>query len=127
MAQRNSRMILLLFSLATMFCLVTSDTYGPKRLSCCVEYQKQPIPFNNIKGYKLQSSLEMCHMDAIIFYTIRNIKVCATIKDAWVQKALGFLSEKLKKMTNSKNVMDKPLHHAGFFHKNTTSPNESSE
>uniref|UniRef100_A0AAY5L5M0 Chemokine interleukin-8-like domain-containing protein n=1 Tax=Esox lucius TaxID=8010 RepID=A0AAY5L5M0_ESOLU len=90
MAPRYLNVILLLCSLVTMFCQGTREIY-PRKLYCCVEYQQQPIPIQNIKGYKMQSSTEVCHIDAIIFYTIKNYKVCANIKDNWVKQALDHL------------------------------------
>ncbi|NP_001290641.1 chemokine (C-C motif) ligand 20 precursor [Esox lucius] len=108
MAPRYLNVILLLCSLVTMFCQGTREIY-PRKLYCCVEYQQQPIPIQNIKGYKMQSSTEVCHIDAIIFYTIKNYKVCANIKDNWVKQALDHLSKKLKKLSSENSVMENPL------------------
>uniref|UniRef100_A0AAZ3QRF6 Chemokine interleukin-8-like domain-containing protein n=1 Tax=Oncorhynchus tshawytscha TaxID=74940 RepID=A0AAZ3QRF6_ONCTS len=90
MAPTYLETILLLCCVGIMFSS-TSAAYGPRRLYCCVEYQEKPIPNQQIKGYKLQSSKEVCNIDAIIFYTLKNKKVCATVKDEWVRKALARL------------------------------------
>ncbi|XP_035644676.1 C-C motif chemokine 20-like [Oncorhynchus keta] len=109
MAPTYLETILLLCCVVTMFSS-TSASYGPRRLYCCVEYQEKPVPDQQIKGYKLQSSKEVCNIDAIIFYTLKNKKVCATVKDEWVRKALARLSAELKKMSSSKTVTGKPPH-----------------
>ncbi|XP_038819156.1 C-C motif chemokine 20-like [Salvelinus namaycush] len=107
MAPTYLETILLLCCLVTMFSS-TSAAYGPRRLYCCVEYQEKPVPYQQIKGYQLQSSTEVCNIDAIIFYTVKNKKVCATVKDEWVRKALALLSSKLKKMSSSNTVTGNP-------------------
>ncbi|XP_066538174.1 C-C motif chemokine 20 [Hoplias malabaricus] len=76
-----------------------SDAYGPLNHACCVKYTRTPLSFNVIKGYIEQSSREVCRIDAIIFLTKRNKKVCASTEDEWVKHALKFLSEKMKKMS----------------------------
>ncbi|XP_041697248.1 C-C motif chemokine 20 [Coregonus clupeaformis] len=98
MASRYLDTILLLCCIVTMLSS-TSAAYGPRKLYCCVEYQEKPIPYQQIKGYKQQSYKEVCNNDAIIFYTVKNKKVCASIKDEWVRTALAHLSSKLKKMS----------------------------
>ncbi|XP_060777746.1 C-C motif chemokine 20 [Neoarius graeffei] len=84
--------------LLCMFCL-TTDAYGPMNHACCVKYTRTPLDFNLIKGFAEQSSREVCRIDAIIFLTKRNKKVCASAKDEWVRNVLGRLSAKMKKIS----------------------------
>ncbi|KAI4891432.1 hypothetical protein NFI96_018615 [Prochilodus magdalenae] len=67
------------------------DTYGPLNHACCVQYTRNPVAFNLIKGYIEQSSRDVCRIDAIIFLTKHNRKVCATPTDDWVRRALARL------------------------------------
>uniref|UniRef100_A0A4W5JRY0 Chemokine interleukin-8-like domain-containing protein n=1 Tax=Hucho hucho TaxID=62062 RepID=A0A4W5JRY0_9TELE len=81
---------ILLCCVVTMFSS-TSAAYGPRKLYCCVEFQEKPVPYKQIIGYKQQSYKEVCNNDAIIFYTTKSKKVCASIKDEWVRTALARL------------------------------------
>uniref|UniRef100_A0A8C8BUF3 Chemokine interleukin-8-like domain-containing protein n=1 Tax=Oncorhynchus tshawytscha TaxID=74940 RepID=A0A8C8BUF3_ONCTS len=98
--KRYLETILLLCCIVTMFSS-TSAAYGPRKLYCCVEFQEKPVPYTQIIGYKQQSYKEVCNNDAIIFYTTKNKKVCASIKDEWVRTALVRLSSKLKKISTA--------------------------
>ncbi|XP_054888599.1 C-C motif chemokine 20 [Poeciliopsis prolifica] len=69
---------------------------------CCTRHSKQPVPFENIKGYREQSTLEHCRISAIIFYTINNQEICASPNDNWVKEALDLLSSKLKAMSQKR-------------------------
>ncbi|KAG5847297.1 hypothetical protein ANANG_G00124530 [Anguilla anguilla] len=74
----------------------SASAFGPLNHACCVKYTVKPLPFNSIKGFVEQSSREICRIDAIIFYTIRDKKVCASAKDEWVKQYLLRLSSKMK-------------------------------
>ncbi|KAJ8270384.1 hypothetical protein GJAV_G00113820 [Gymnothorax javanicus] len=95
MFQRNLIVAVLLGSLLSISRQSTS-AFGPMNHACCVKYTVKPLPFNSIKGYVEQSSKEICRIDAIIFYTVRDKKVCASAKDRWVKQYLLLLSNKLK-------------------------------
>nr|XP_015812679.2 C-C motif chemokine 20 [Nothobranchius furzeri]XP_054595104.1 C-C motif chemokine 20 [Nothobranchius furzeri] len=69
--------------------------------ACCTRYNRKPVPFTRIKGYREQTAQENCRIEAIIFYTINHYEVCATKQDEWVKNALLFLSTKLKKMSKA--------------------------
>ncbi|KAG7526361.1 C-C motif chemokine 20-like [Solea senegalensis] len=69
--------------------------------ACCTRYNRKPVPFQRIKGFREQTMKENCHMEAIIFYTVKNNEVCATQRDEWVRKTLELLSSKLKKMSKA--------------------------
>ncbi|XP_058503559.1 C-C motif chemokine 20 [Solea solea] len=69
--------------------------------ACCTRYNRKPVPFQRIKGFREQTMKENCHMEAIIFYTVKNNEICATRRDEWVRKTLELLSSKLKKMSKA--------------------------
>ncbi|XP_048845314.1 C-C motif chemokine 20 [Brienomyrus brachyistius] len=102
-----------LATIALSVCLLvqffqSGEAYRPLNHACCVKYTRRPLPFRLIKGYVVQSSLEVCRIDAIIFVTMKNHKVCASPEDDWVKTAIFCLSEKIDGMTNSGEV-DDPL------------------
>ncbi|XP_068557515.1 C-C motif chemokine 20-like [Cebidichthys violaceus] len=69
--------------------------------ACCTSYNRRPVPFQRIKGYREQTSRESCHIEAIIFYTVKKKEICATRRDEWVRKILELLSSKLKKISKT--------------------------
>ncbi|XP_016124748.1 C-C motif chemokine 20-like [Sinocyclocheilus grahami] len=77
----------------------TPVAYGPLNYACCVKYTHNPLPFGVIKGFMEQKSTEVCRIDAIIFLTKNNKKVCASTKDQWVRAALARLRSKIEKLT----------------------------
>ncbi|XP_070775616.1 C-C motif chemokine 17-like [Enoplosus armatus] len=104
--------------------------------ACCTRYNRKPVPFQRIKGYREQTTTENCRIEAIIFYTVKKNEVCATRKDEWVRKTLEFLSSKLKKMSKAGSAagetqMGKRVHSSfkdgsgSFFSTTETSPNST--
>ncbi|KAK7159565.1 hypothetical protein R3I94_005799 [Phoxinus phoxinus] len=81
----------------------TPAAYGPLNYACCVKYTRNPLPFGVIKGFIEQSSREVCRIDAIIFFTKNNKKVCATVEDKWVKAALAHLRSKITKLTDKRS------------------------
>ncbi|KAK9979061.1 hypothetical protein ABG768_012507 [Culter alburnus] len=79
----------------------TPAAYGPLNYACCVKYTRTPLPFKLIKGFIEQSSREVCRIDAIIFFTKNNKKVCASVKDEWVRASLALLRSKITKLTDN--------------------------
>ncbi|KAM7379167.1 hypothetical protein PAMP_004737 [Pampus punctatissimus] len=69
--------------------------------ACCTRYNRKPVPFHRIKGYREQTIFENCRIEAIIFYTVRKYEICVTRKDEWVRKTLELLSSKLKNMSKT--------------------------
>ncbi|XP_062261274.1 C-C motif chemokine 20-like [Platichthys flesus] len=81
-----------------LLCFILGLLSPAPATSCCTSYNRKPVPFQRIKGYKEQTIKENCNMEAIIFYTIKNA-ICVTRRDAWVKKNLKLLSSKLKSMS----------------------------
>ncbi|KAA8587234.1 hypothetical protein FQN60_016096, partial [Etheostoma spectabile] len=59
--------------------------------ACCTRYNRKPVPFQRIKGFREQTTKENCHIEAIIFYTVKKHEICATRRDEWVRKTLELL------------------------------------
>ncbi|XP_041805754.1 C-C motif chemokine 17-like [Chelmon rostratus] len=77
--------------------------------ACCTRYNRKPVPFQRIKGYREQTTKENCRLEAIIFYTIKKNEICATRKDEWVRKNLELLSSKLKLMSKAGSAAGETL------------------
>ncbi|XP_040000115.1 C-C motif chemokine 20 isoform X2 [Xiphias gladius] len=94
--------ILLYFILGLLFPAPATCSHMNK--VCCTRYNRKPVPFQLIKGYREQSTRENCRMEAIIFYTVKKNLICATWRDEWVRKTLDLLSSKLKKMSKARSA-----------------------
>ncbi|XP_060940998.1 C-C motif chemokine 20-like [Limanda limanda] len=81
-----------------LLCFILGLLSPAPATSCCTSYNRKPVPFQLIKGYREQTIKENCNMEAIIFYTLKNA-ICVTRRDAWVKKTLKLLSSKLKRMS----------------------------
>ncbi|KAL4624745.1 C-C motif chemokine 20-like [Arapaima gigas] len=101
MTQKNVIIAVLLFCCVLSTFFYTASTYGPLNHACCVKYTHKPLPFHIIKGFIEQSSAEVCRIDAIIFLTVKNRKICASTEDNWVKAILSCLSNKLTEMASN--------------------------
>uniref|UniRef100_A0A3Q2DDH2 Chemokine interleukin-8-like domain-containing protein n=1 Tax=Cyprinodon variegatus TaxID=28743 RepID=A0A3Q2DDH2_CYPVA len=68
---------------------------------CCTSYSNKVVHFHHIRGYRMQSNLENCHINAIIFYTTSNHEICANPKDEWVKDTLKRLRKPLEKQVKN--------------------------
>ncbi|XP_029309666.1 C-C motif chemokine 20-like [Cottoperca gobio] len=75
--------------------------------ACCTRYNRKPVPFQRIKGFKEQTTQENCNIEAIIFYTVKKNEICVTRKDEWVRRILELLSSKLKNMSKTDSAAGK--------------------
>ncbi|XP_051989386.1 C-C motif chemokine 20-like [Xyrauchen texanus] len=98
----------------------TPAAYGPLNYACCVKYTRKALPFGVIKGFIQQSSREVCRIDAIIFFTKRNKKVCASVEDGWVRSALAHLKAKINKLSMSGSQRHLNVQMKTLIHTSTT-------
>ncbi|NWV44847.1 CCL5 protein, partial [Daphoenositta chrysoptera] len=66
---------------------VSLNIYGP----CCVEYITRPLPLSRVVKYEHTGS--HCSPPAVIFTTIKDKLVCASLKEKWVQDIMNQLKE----------------------------------
>ncbi|XP_032387783.1 C-C motif chemokine 26 [Etheostoma spectabile] len=88
--------------------------------ACCTRYNRKPVPFQRIKGFREQTTKENCHIEAIIFYTVKKHEICATRRDEWVRKTLELLSSKLRKMSRPGSAAGERNREAGGSFGSTT-------
>ncbi|KAF4117698.1 C-C motif chemokine 20a.3 [Onychostoma macrolepis] len=65
-------------------------------LSCCRKYTKAQIPMAIIKGYSIQDVTRHCHIDAVIFHTIRGRNICTDPSKDWVMENVRVLRQKVQ-------------------------------
>ncbi|XP_068594349.1 C-C motif chemokine 20a.3 [Cebidichthys violaceus] len=73
-------------------CLLTTDA-STGHYGCCRSYMTTRIPFRKIKGYSVQTITETCHINAIIFHTMKG-KACVNPALGWVMQYVHLLGTK---------------------------------
>ncbi|KAF7649153.1 hypothetical protein LDENG_00146150 [Lucifuga dentata] len=105
-----TRVVFNLTTIALCFVLILLSPAPAARFrssrACCTRYNRKPVPFEIIKGYREQTIRENCRLEAIIFYTVMKMEICTTRRDEWVRKTLQMLSSKLKKMSKVSSAAD---------------------
>ncbi|XP_067850840.1 C-C motif chemokine 20-like [Heptranchias perlo] len=104
MTALRNLVVAVLFSLLVLNLLSSPVSTFTSNEECCVKYSMRPLPLRLISGYVEQQSNELCHIDAIIFYTVRGRAVCANPDNRWVKIAMRFLSKKLEKMSQEEQA-----------------------
>uniref|UniRef100_A0A8C6VEB9 C-C motif chemokine n=1 Tax=Naja naja TaxID=35670 RepID=A0A8C6VEB9_NAJNA len=61
------------------------------RALCCFNYIKRPIPQRNLRSFEHTSA--RCSMQAVVFITHVNRKMCADPNEQWVQDRVKYLSQ----------------------------------
>ncbi|XP_041126745.1 C-C motif chemokine 20-like [Polyodon spathula] len=99
MSNRSLLKYVLILSFILSILIDQASAFGPQKYDCCINYTRKPVPIGFIKGYMEQSSLKVCRIDAIVFVTVQDKKVCASSKDDWVKSAMRRLSYRLKQLS----------------------------
>ncbi|XP_039364117.1 C-C motif chemokine 3-like [Mauremys reevesii] len=60
---------------------------------CCFTYTSQQIPRGLVTDYFVTSS--MCAQPAVVFITKKDRKICTNPKDAWVQKYVNDMKQRV--------------------------------
>ncbi|KAL2085715.1 hypothetical protein ACEWY4_019035 [Coilia grayii] len=86
-------------------CLVSGlffATLGRGKVSttCCLRTSQRVIPLKNIKDYHMQR-VGLCPVDAVVFTTVKGIKLCLDPKNLWVIKAVKYLDSKKNRGTTA--------------------------
>ncbi|XP_068427467.1 C-C motif chemokine 20a.3 [Clinocottus analis] len=85
---------LMLLSACLLASYASAVPYG-----CCQRYMTAKIPFKRIKGYSVQTDKEMCHINAIIFHTMKG-KACTDPALPWVMDYVDRLRNKAHMVHN---------------------------
>ncbi|XP_078522026.1 C-C motif chemokine 20-like [Lissotriton helveticus] len=77
-------------------------------LDCCYSHTKKPLRLKVISSFTVQSSSDVCDMDAIIFHTKKRFNVCANPEDKWVKRILKALRKGTKKSKGRRGPRKSP-------------------
>ncbi|KAI1882745.1 hypothetical protein AGOR_G00238100 [Albula goreensis] len=76
------------------------------RGSCCLNYSKgsdlKKIPLNAIKEYRIQEVTGNCHIQAVLFVTVKGQRICANPRAKNVKRLLKNLRKRKNKTQDSR-------------------------
>ncbi|KAJ8011593.1 hypothetical protein DPEC_G00059860 [Dallia pectoralis] len=93
MAQMRAPVIALLVVLAVGLFANSEAQKG-----CCTRYSIGRMPIDRIRGYSIQTIKNHCNIDAIIFHTIQQRKVCVDPAKDWVMVYIRNLRENAERL-----------------------------
>ncbi|ALE14726.1 F15 [Felid gammaherpesvirus 1] len=88
------RNLLLVALVIVLFFLCCGETYSSDSSDCCLRHSTRPIPFKVLQSYQHQLPTIGCHLNAIVFYTVKRRTICANPGDKWVRLAMKFIDKK---------------------------------
>ncbi|KAJ8262949.1 hypothetical protein COCON_G00154060 [Conger conger] len=82
--------------LLCLFCC-SSLIQGELALDCCLKVGHNPIPKSIVKRYEKQVKGQGCNIDAVVFTSMQNFKLCAPADQSWVKALMINVDRKLKR------------------------------
>ncbi|KAG5847300.1 hypothetical protein ANANG_G00124560 [Anguilla anguilla] len=95
MAQFNLSPVCLLLLLSLSLFSMQADA------ACCTTYSQRKLPEKLVKGFSIQDNRGQCHINAVIFLTLKGRKVCADPTKDWVMERIKQLRNTVKEMTKN--------------------------
>ncbi|XP_041753000.1 C-C motif chemokine 4 [Coregonus clupeaformis] len=93
--------LLLLFT-TTLLMSTTSAQAGGPVIPCCMEIKGTTVHRDKIKFYYLQDTA-MCNIKAVMFVTVKGIRICSDPSNPWAKKTMQYLNKKNKPHTPQKH------------------------
>ncbi|XP_043927385.1 C-C motif chemokine 20-like [Protopterus annectens] len=66
-------------------------------ISCCKSIRNKPFPIHKLENFTFQTKDSHCRIEAIVFDTVCNKKVCGNPKNTWVRQAIKVLQGRVEK------------------------------
>ncbi|XP_030015835.1 C-C motif chemokine 2-like isoform X1 [Sphaeramia orbicularis] len=84
---------LTLFSLLLVTILVSSVASQGGIASCCRTTSNTQIHRDRLKSYYIQYP-PTCHLHAVVFTTVKNVRICADPEKVWTKTSMAYLDGK---------------------------------
>ncbi|XP_041923580.1 C-C motif chemokine 2-like isoform X2 [Alosa sapidissima] len=94
------RMICLCIATGLLFATLGRGIPTP----CCQETTNTVLRQSNIVGYHRQGGV-VCPVEAVVFTTVKGIRVCSSPKKHWVKKALRYIDLKKQQATTQASTV----------------------
>ncbi|XP_032874371.1 C-C motif chemokine 19-like [Amblyraja radiata] len=76
------------FLLCTALFHLSQARWGNDAMDCCLEVSHKVIPRKIVAAYKVQGSNSGCRIQAVVFVTVKNRKLCAPHDARWVKNLM---------------------------------------
>ncbi|XP_035615392.1 C-C motif chemokine 20-like [Oncorhynchus keta] len=104
MAQIRAPVIVLLVLLTVgLFAVEVSAAKQGFPRGCCTSYSQGRIDIPLIRGFSVQTVIDGCNIDAIIFHTVRGRFPCVDPTKGWVMKAVRKLRERAEQLKKKRS------------------------
>ncbi|XP_049319124.1 chemokine (C-X-C motif) ligand 32b, duplicate 1 isoform X2 [Astyanax mexicanus] len=80
---------------ALLLTAILCQETGPVGKCKCLRTSNTVLQVQRVKSYYVQKS-GLCHVDAVVFTTVRGIAVCSDPKKPWVKKAMTVVDARTK-------------------------------
>ncbi|XP_018596644.1 C-C motif chemokine 17-like [Scleropages formosus] len=81
--------------LLLLLCFTAVHSSGPVQ-TCCLKTTDTILPLSKIAGYYSQKA-GLCPVDAVVFVTVKNVKICSPPNKLWVKRAVKYFGSKKTK------------------------------
>nr|XP_015216590.1 PREDICTED: monocyte chemotactic protein 1B-like [Lepisosteus oculatus] len=99
--------ILVLLFNVLLVCTLTSAGSGPTA-SCCLKASNTVLQREKIASYHIQKDSGVCLFEAVVFTTIRGVRVCSDPRKPWVKKAMKYVDGKNKSTPSYQSTPEMP-------------------
>ncbi|CDQ96535.1 unnamed protein product [Oncorhynchus mykiss] len=104
MAQIRAPVVVLLVLLAVgLFAAEVSAAKQGFPRGCCTSYSQGRMDMYHILGFSIQTVIDGCNIDAIIFHTFRGRFQCVDPTKGWVMKAVRKLRERAERLNKKRS------------------------
>ncbi|KAJ8278088.1 hypothetical protein GJAV_G00083690 [Gymnothorax javanicus] len=85
----------------TLLVIFTLNTFLPQTesVSCCMRYAKTIPKCSKMKGFTIQTSMNICNMEAIMFHPKKGKPICADPAKAQTQWTIRCLNARAKRLS----------------------------
>ncbi|XP_030629315.1 C-C motif chemokine 2 [Chanos chanos] len=60
-------------------------------VKCCTKYSDAALPVVRLRDYRVQDLTGLCHIEAVIFSTVRGRLICANPEEKWVKDGIKYI------------------------------------
>lgn len=80
-------------AIAAMFAISQVSSANMIASDCCLRTKDKEVPYNIAKCYSHQTTAKGCNIDAIVFVTRKNRRLCAPPNLTWVKDLMAKLDK----------------------------------
>ncbi|XP_076837587.1 C-C motif chemokine 4 [Brachyhypopomus gauderio] len=103
-----TRLCLVVSALLVLLCVWVS-LGETSLLGCCTNFSPHPLHVSRVRDFKVQDVTTTCRLHAVIFFTVRDRKICADPDAPWVKHTISYLlARRRSSLKNPHHLKTKP-------------------